>query len=146
MKRLHLYYADLLGSIKKLEETRSTLYSDNSYHQHCYRLHAVLVHDGQAASGHYWVYVYCSQRKVWLRFNDITVTEASWEELTKESVGGYHNTSAYCLMYIRDLERLADSTRLFKCFIYCLKFNNFVCLPSWKCTLKHEWILLLCRH
>ena len=35
-----------------------------------------------------------------MKFNDITVSEASWEELEKESIGGYHNASAYCLMYI----------------------------------------------
>ena len=28
------------------------------------------------------------------------MSEAQWDELHKESVGGYHNASAYCLMYI----------------------------------------------
>ena len=67
-----------------------------------YRLHAVLVHEGQAASGHYWAYVFSPHQKAWLKFNDITVTEATWEELQKESVGGFHNASAYCLIYIDD--------------------------------------------
>ena len=40
-------------------------------------------------------------KEKWLKFNDITVTEATWEELEKESVGGYHNASAYCLMYTK---------------------------------------------
>ena len=71
-----------------------------SIFQFLYRLHAVLVHEGQAASGHYWAYVYDPAYKRWLKFNDITVTEASWDELVKESVGGYHNASAYCLMYV----------------------------------------------
>ena len=65
-----------------------------------YRLHAVLVHEGQAASGHYWAYLHSPRHCKWLKFNDITVTEASWEELEKEGVGGYHNTSAYCLVYV----------------------------------------------
>ena len=38
--------------------------------------------------------------QVWLKFNDNTVNEASWEELLKESVGGHSNTSAYSLVYI----------------------------------------------
>ena len=68
--------------------------------QHPYRLHAVLVHEGQAASGHYWAYVFNAQMEKWLKFNDITVTETQWEEIERESVGGFHNTSAYCLMYV----------------------------------------------
>lgn len=74
-----------------------------------YYLHAVLVHEGQAASGHYWAYIY-DKNKQWLKYNDITVSDASWEELVKESVGGYHNASAYCLMYI-DKSRLIEKGR-----------------------------------
>ncbi len=51
-------------------------------------------------AGHYWAYVRVPERGGWLKFNDITVSEAGWEELEKEGVGGYHNASAYCLMYI----------------------------------------------
>lgn len=72
----------------------------NILFQFPYHLHAVLVHEGQAASGHYWAYVYDMVHQKWLKFNDITTSEASWEELEKESVGGYHNASAYCLMYV----------------------------------------------
>jgi len=35
------------------------------------------------------------------------VTDASWEELEKEGVGGFHNASAYCLMYI-DKSRIEE--------------------------------------
>jgi hypothetical protein len=38
--------------------------------------------------------------KVWLKFNDNTVSEVTWDELLKESVGGHSNTSAYSLVYI----------------------------------------------
>ena len=65
-----------------------------------YKLHAVLVHEGQAASGHYWAYVFSHSRDKWLKFNDITVSEATWHELSQDSYGGYHNASAYCLMYV----------------------------------------------
>ena len=37
-----------------------------------YRLHAVLVHEGQANAGHYWAYVYNQPRQVWLKYNDIS--------------------------------------------------------------------------
>ena len=60
-------------------------------------------------SGHYWAYIKSRRRATWLKFNDITVTEATWDELQRESVGGYHNTSAYCLMYVdRNNEQLLD--------------------------------------
>ena len=35
-----------------------------------------------------------------MKYNDVTVTDTTWEDLQKESIGGYHNASAYCLMYI----------------------------------------------
>lgn len=67
-----------------------------------YRLHAVLVHEGQANAGHYWAFIYDQPRKRWLKYNDIWVTESSWEELERESFGGLRNASAYCLMYISE--------------------------------------------
>lgn len=67
-----------------------------------YHLHAVLVHEGQANAGHYWAFIYDQARKRWLKYNDISVTESSWEELERESFGGLRNASAYCLMYISD--------------------------------------------
>lgn len=65
-----------------------------------YQLHAVLVHEGQASGGHYWAYIYSRQSRRWMRYNDITVTASSWEELVQESYGGHCNASAYCLMYV----------------------------------------------
>lgn len=67
-----------------------------------YRLHAVLVHEGQANAGHYWAYIYDPQHSCWMKYNDISVTKSSWEELVRDSFGGYRNASAYCLMYIND--------------------------------------------
>ena len=40
---------------------------------------------------------------VWLKFNDVSVHEVGWEEVMKESYGGHHNTSAYCLIYLSPL-------------------------------------------
>ncbi|CAI8024839.1 Ubiquitin carboxyl-terminal hydrolase 25 [Geodia barretti] len=39
----------------------------------------------------------------WLKFNDVSVHEVGWEEVVKESYGGHHNTSAYCLIYLSPL-------------------------------------------
>ena len=54
--------------------------------------------------GHYWAYVYHPTRKCWLKFNDNTVSQTTWEELSKEAVGGRLSTSAYSCVYV-DLAR-----------------------------------------
>lgn len=41
-----------------------------------------------------------------MKYNDINISESSWEELERDSFGGMTNASAYCLMYIDD--RLPD--------------------------------------
>ena len=38
--------------------------------------------------------------EVWLKFNDVSVSEVGWGEVEREGRGGRHNTSAYCLVYI----------------------------------------------
>uniref|UniRef100_A0A3Q2QAE0 Ubiquitin carboxyl-terminal hydrolase 25 n=1 Tax=Fundulus heteroclitus TaxID=8078 RepID=A0A3Q2QAE0_FUNHE len=93
---------DLQGSITRIHRTIELMYSDKSMMQVPYRLHAVLVHEGQANAGHYWAYIYDPHQRCWMKCNDISVTKSSWEELVRDSFGGYRNASAYCLMYIND--------------------------------------------
>ncbi|KAL3042227.1 hypothetical protein OYC64_020216 [Pagothenia borchgrevinki] len=93
---------DLQGSINRIHRTVELMYSDKSMMQVPYRLHAVLVHEGQANAGHYWAYIYDPHQRCWMKYNDISVTKSSWEELVRDSFGGYRNASAYCLMYIND--------------------------------------------
>ncbi|KAM5317436.1 ubiquitin carboxyl-terminal hydrolase 28 isoform 5-T5 [Glossophaga mutica] len=93
---------DLKNCIASTTQTIEQMYCDPLLCQVPYRLHAVLVHEGQANAGHYWAYVYNQPRQVWLKYNDISVTESSWEELERDSYGGLRNVSAYCLMYIND--------------------------------------------
>uniref|UniRef100_A0A671RX39 Ubiquitin carboxyl-terminal hydrolase n=1 Tax=Sinocyclocheilus anshuiensis TaxID=1608454 RepID=A0A671RX39_9TELE len=91
---------ELKASIDKVSQALEGMYSDNSLCQVPYRLHAVLVHEGQASAGHYWAYIYDHANKRWLKYNDVMVTESTWEELVRDSYGGMTNASAYCLMYI----------------------------------------------
>ncbi|XP_015739344.1 ubiquitin carboxyl-terminal hydrolase 28 isoform X4 [Coturnix japonica] len=93
---------DLKESIARISLSIDEMYSDPHLQQVPYHLHAVLVHEGQANAGHYWAFVYDQSRKSWLKYNDISVTESSWEELERDSFGGLRNASAYCLMYISD--------------------------------------------
>ncbi|XP_076432370.1 ubiquitin carboxyl-terminal hydrolase 28 isoform X10 [Peromyscus maniculatus bairdii] len=93
---------DLKNCISSTTQAIEQMYCDPLLHQVPYRLHAVLVHEGQANAGHYWAYIYNQPRQTWLKYNDISVTESSWEELERDSYGGLRNVSAYCLMYIND--------------------------------------------
>ncbi|KAG8434455.1 hypothetical protein GDO86_012723 [Hymenochirus boettgeri] len=93
---------DLQNSVTSINKSIEEMFADRELSQVPYRLHAVLVHEGQANSGHYWAYIYSHNRSCWLKYNDISVTEATWEELQRDSYGGMRNASAYCLMYIND--------------------------------------------
>lgn len=93
---------DLKNRISSTTQAIEQMYCDPLLRQVPYRLHAVLVHEGQASAGHYWAYIYNQPRQIWLKYNDISVTESSWEELERDSYGGLRNVSAYCLMYIND--------------------------------------------
>ncbi|KAJ6247285.1 ubiquitin carboxyl-terminal hydrolase 2 [Anaeramoeba flamelloides] len=68
-----------------------------------YHLHAVLVHRGNAGSGHYFCYIldHCNQK--WFKYNDSDVTEINEKDVFEKSIGNIKNTeSAYCLVYISD--------------------------------------------
>uniref|UniRef100_A0A4W5QKH6 Ubiquitin specific peptidase 28 n=1 Tax=Hucho hucho TaxID=62062 RepID=A0A4W5QKH6_9TELE len=92
----------LKASIDRVSQALEGMYSDNSLCQVPYRLHAVLVHEGQALAGHYWAYIYDHSNQCWMKYNDVIVSKSSWEELVRDSYGGMTNASAYCLMYIDD--------------------------------------------
>ncbi|XP_072449470.1 ubiquitin carboxyl-terminal hydrolase 28 isoform X1 [Chiloscyllium punctatum] len=94
--------ADLKDSITQITQSIDQMYMDSSMCQVPYRLHAVLVHEGQASAGHYWAYTFDHSQNMWLKYNDVSVAESSWEELQRDSYGGSRNASAYCLMYIND--------------------------------------------
>uniref|UniRef100_A0A8C5WBS6 ubiquitinyl hydrolase 1 n=1 Tax=Leptobrachium leishanense TaxID=445787 RepID=A0A8C5WBS6_9ANUR len=93
---------DLRDSVCNIAKSIEDLYKEPLLSQVPYRLHAVLVHEGQANAGHYWAYVYSHSRSCWLKYNDVSVTETTWQEVKRDSYGGMKNASAYCLMYIND--------------------------------------------
>ncbi|CAL4115811.1 unnamed protein product [Meganyctiphanes norvegica] len=92
--------AELKQGIEELNYQLRCIYENDLLKRIPYRLHAVVVHEGQASGGHYWVYIFDHIRKTWMKFNDIQVTESKWEELLQDSIGGQNNASAYCLLYI----------------------------------------------
>lgn len=106
-----------------------------------YRLHAVLVHEGQANAGHYWAYIYDPQHGCWMKYNDISVTKSSWEELVRDSFGGYRNASAYCLMYINDKKPFLVQGNY--TITYAASHNNLIIPFSYyKCALVREVLFI----
>ena len=69
--------------------------NNNAYH-----LHAICVHDGNAYSGHYYTFIRDHFNKKWRKFNDIRVTEATEEDVFRESNGGHGWMTAYWVVYI----------------------------------------------
>jgi ubiquitin carboxyl-terminal hydrolase 7 len=53
-----------------------------------YKLYAVIVHQGQMNSGHYYVYIQDMLNKKWNKFNDRNVTFATTDEVFQSNYGG----------------------------------------------------------
>jgi ubiquitin carboxyl-terminal hydrolase 25/28 len=53
-----------------------------------YYLHAILVHDGNAESGHYYTFIFDRVSEKWWRYNDFQVSEETEENVFAESFGG----------------------------------------------------------
>lgn len=53
-----------------------------------------------------------------MKYNDISVTKSTWEELERDSFGGYRNASAYCLMYINDKEQYLIQGNVMSMFLH----------------------------
>ena len=97
--------ATLNANLQDIETRIKGMYEEEGLKQRGYRLHAVMVHEGDAQQGHYWAYVHLAgEKRGWLKFNDNTVSQTTWEELSKEAVGGRLSTSAYSCVYV-DLAR-----------------------------------------
>lgn len=96
--------ASLNTTLRDIEGAIRVMYDEAELKQRGYRLHAVMVHEGDVNQGHYWAYVYHPTRKCWLKFNDNTVSQTTWEDLRRESVGGRFSTSAYTCVYV-DISR-----------------------------------------
>merc|ERR1719233_2420719 len=87
--------ASLNKSLQDIEAAIAVMYEEPNLRKRGYRLHAVMVHEGDVNQGHYWAYVNHVHKGCWLKFNDNTVSQTTWEEIKKEAVGGRASTSAY---------------------------------------------------
>ncbi|KAJ6240137.1 ubiquitin carboxyl-terminal hydrolase 25 [Anaeramoeba flamelloides] len=66
-----------------------------------YQLFSLIVHSGNANTGHYFNFIYDITRNIWWKFNDQEVLSQSTKEVLDISSGESKGTSAYCLIYIK---------------------------------------------
>ena len=64
-----------------------------------YYLYAIIVHEGSAEFGHYYIFIKNLDKCKWFKFSDININEVTDAEVKQNSFGG-KNESAYYLIYI----------------------------------------------
>ncbi|CUS10447.1 unnamed protein product [Tuber aestivum] len=70
-----------------------------------YRIHSVFIHRGSASFGHYWIYIYDFQRKLFRKYNDGYVTEvADPQEVFTH--GDINPPTPYFLVFVKEDESL----------------------------------------
>lgn len=92
--------AEMKLQLQAVTEEIDSIYRRPELQEHQYYLHSLLIHDGQAGSGHYYAYSYEAEDEKWWKFNDIHVTQVPESDVTRDSIGGHNFTSAYCLVYL----------------------------------------------
>jgi ubiquitin carboxyl-terminal hydrolase 25/28 len=65
-----------------------------------YRLHAVFTHRGDVKGGHYWIYIYDFQNKMWRRYNDGDVEDVEESVVLAKQEGSRPQVSTG-MVYIR---------------------------------------------
>ncbi|EER23341.1 Ubiquitin carboxyl-terminal hydrolase family protein [Coccidioides posadasii C735 delta SOWgp] len=67
-----------------------------------YRLYAVFIHRGSASAGHYWIYIFDFEKKIWREYNDEQVLEIKKLSTIFAPETGPHSPSPYFLVYVND--------------------------------------------
>ncbi|CAI4229646.1 unnamed protein product [Auanema sp. JU1783] len=93
-----------------IESSINSIFERPELQKHRYQLHAIVIHEGEANMGHYWIYVR-GENGQWQKMNDRTVEVATWSQIQKDAYGiELPNTSAYGLVYIAEGSDLQTET------------------------------------
>ncbi|KAF2466740.1 cysteine proteinase [Lindgomyces ingoldianus] len=71
--QLHKEASTLDEQMKEIDIQINSIFTDCT--DHPYRLHAVFMHRGSATGGHYWIFIYDFQKRIWRKYNDDRVDE-----------------------------------------------------------------------
>lgn len=78
----------------------------------------MIIHEGNAQSGHYYAYIYDFYNKKWRKFNDIRTTDVEEAEVFKDGNGGESNRSAYWVVYLNDEIKKELENNNINCYKY----------------------------
>ncbi|PYH89924.1 cysteine proteinase [Aspergillus ellipticus CBS 707.79] len=95
----------------QIKNTHSMITSQFADYKHlAYRLYAVFVHHGSVSFGHYYIYIFDFDRKVWRKYNDDYVTEVQNLDEIFSDEGQHNPPTPYFLVYVNDTlkDRLVD--------------------------------------
>jgi ubiquitin carboxyl-terminal hydrolase 25/28 len=65
--------AEIDNKIKELETSLNNQFTD--LRKYGYHIHSVFIHRGSVSFGHYWIYIYDFQKKIFRKYNDSYVSE-----------------------------------------------------------------------
>uniref|UniRef100_A0A915AFQ9 USP domain-containing protein n=2 Tax=Parascaris TaxID=6254 RepID=A0A915AFQ9_PARUN len=99
---------ELTSHANELRVNIESIFDTDGMRDEGYRLHSVIIHEGEANVGHYWAYIadYSTlddegSPTAWRKFNDKSVEPATWSQIEEDSFGSRRACSAYCLVYTR---------------------------------------------
>ena len=77
-------------------------------------MHAILIHDGTAESGHYYSFIYDRKQDVWWRFSDVNVSIELEEVVFREAFGGQtaNLKTAYSLIYVNEFCKTSTEEKI----------------------------------
>jgi len=73
LRQLTNHISDIAKRIDDLDKQIEEAFT--SMREHPYRLHAVFIHRGRTAGGHYWIFIYDHQNEQWRKYDDETVSK-----------------------------------------------------------------------
>ncbi|KAF8541938.1 hypothetical protein BDD12DRAFT_827425 [Trichophaea hybrida] len=88
-------------NIKDLESRINQQFTD--LRKYGYKIHSVFIHRGSVTFGHYWIYIYDFQKRLFRKYNDQYISEVVDEnEVFRHSDTDQHPPTPYFLVFVRD--------------------------------------------
>jgi polyhydroxyalkanoate synthesis regulator phasin len=97
---------ELEQRISALEREKSGLFRDATKNE--YHLFGVIVHEGEASFGHYWLLLFDAPNKRWLKYNDSLVTVVPEEQVFADTTGKTFNAQSLIYVESDKLESLTS--------------------------------------
>jgi len=98
--------AEVAAELQTIESYRTTLQQNISTQfedlkQYEYRLHAVFIHRGEIGGGHYWIFIFDFEHRVWRKYNDdhVSIIKDPKKDIFDNQGAG--EGTPYYLVYVR---------------------------------------------